>query len=277
MKNERGQVIVLFLLLLPFISAALLYLVNLSHVVFEQMRLQGAVDRAVYAGAAHLSYRLNEITNLNRQANELMENLRREYRRGHYGSQREGVNHFQDMERLQEDLYQQMLDISDHGYPMACGLAKALAAESEAAVFLPLNNISNDCSAARPMTRIYRDETTRLIFHEMEGVDMDPNRAGVQHHVDAIPRYLRDLRDWVSFGGMVVKEIPQFIGPPKRLVALAAARPVAGDITDFHSIYEPQLVPVRELKAEEVDWAKEHCGGIFCEEWENINVGIIQH
>ncbi len=277
MKNERGQIIVMFSFLMPFFLVLLLVIVDLCHAVHAKIRLQGATDRAVYAATSHLAYRLNVITDLNHQVNDLLLNLESDFGSDTKGTEKEGDDHFHTVETKQDEKYQEILKIDDDGYLAACRIAQKMVMESEGADFLPLNSVSDDCSQALPMAEIVPADRTAISFGEMPGDNMNPDGSGVAHLVKAVPLFLKNPFDEVRFGGVGIKVIPRLFGKPLVLTAYAAGMPILGDIAVFNSVFEPVLVKVARLPAEELKYAEDHCVSKWCRIWGNLDVTTIKN
>ena len=277
MKNERGQMIVLFSFLLPFLLVMLLVIVDLCHAVHAKIRLQGAVDRAVYAGTSHLAYRLNEITKLNHQVNDLFLQLKNDFENDTKGTEEEGNKHFHEVEKVQQDKYEEMWKINDDGYLAACQIAQTMMWQSEAADFLPLNSVSDNCSEALPMAGMFPEDRSRILFGEMPGNDMEPDGSGVGHAVMAVPNFLKDADNEVRFGGVGIKVIKRLFGKPLILTAYASGMPIRGNIAAYDSTFEPLLVRVRNLPPLEVQYARDHCVSNWCAMWGGLDVSTIQY
>lgn len=65
MRRERGQISVLFVLLIPVLFVLVALVVNYSVLIDSKIRLQIAADRAVFAGASKLAYIMNMVSEEN--------------------------------------------------------------------------------------------------------------------------------------------------------------------------------------------------------------------
>ena len=65
MKAESGQIVIAMAIIIPFIILQLAFLVNISLLVHQKIRIQNAVDAGVYSAAASFARDLNYIADLN--------------------------------------------------------------------------------------------------------------------------------------------------------------------------------------------------------------------
>ena len=64
-KNQRGQVAILFAMVFTFMFVLFAFVVDFSHLINNKINLQIAADTAAYAGAAWQARTLNRIGQIN--------------------------------------------------------------------------------------------------------------------------------------------------------------------------------------------------------------------
>jgi len=64
-QKQSGQVVIVLAIIIPFIILQLAFLVNISLLVHQKVRLQNAVDAGAYSAAASMARDLNRIADLN--------------------------------------------------------------------------------------------------------------------------------------------------------------------------------------------------------------------
>jgi hypothetical protein len=65
MRRDAGQVVMMLAVIMPFIVLMLAFLVNISLLIHQKIRLQNATDAGAYSAAASLARDLNHIAELN--------------------------------------------------------------------------------------------------------------------------------------------------------------------------------------------------------------------
>ncbi|MFH1830382.1 MAG: Tad domain-containing protein [Pseudomonadota bacterium] len=77
--NQRGSITVLLFAAIPLMAAALLLVIDMGRIAVTRARLQAAVDRAAYAGAASLAHSLNTMAAENWNIHKAFRDLRAEF------------------------------------------------------------------------------------------------------------------------------------------------------------------------------------------------------
>jgi hypothetical protein len=72
-KSERGQLVIALAIMLPFLMLLAAFVINISLLIHQKVRLQNAVDAGVYASSASFSRDLNSIAELNRNIDALFQ------------------------------------------------------------------------------------------------------------------------------------------------------------------------------------------------------------
>lgn len=65
MKRQRGQLVMILALIMPLLVLMLAFIVNISLLIHQKIRLQNAIDAGVYSAAASLAADLNNIADIN--------------------------------------------------------------------------------------------------------------------------------------------------------------------------------------------------------------------
>ncbi len=78
--NQKGQIFILFLFFMIAFAFAAAALAQFSKIVFSKMKLQGALDRGVFAAASLMTEMMNEWVLENRKAYELFLELEKDFK-----------------------------------------------------------------------------------------------------------------------------------------------------------------------------------------------------
>ena len=123
--NQKGQVALFFVLLVPFMVLLLVTTVRFSELIFTKMKLQGALDRGIYAGASYLADVLNQQALFNEKAYRLFADAKEDFlRRGSKRTEKEAKEQVQKLWADQEKLYDQMEALSEKAYTEAYAIAE---------------------------------------------------------------------------------------------------------------------------------------------------------
>lgn len=135
-KNENGGVVVFFVLIFPVLLAFFWGTIEISKLVFIRVKAQETLDRANFAGASSLTESLNQIALLNRKANQLFLDRKKDFlRQGSRADESAAKKQLKETERQQNILFEKMQAIAHSAYPNAYKIVDEIIREE-----FPQNN-----------------------------------------------------------------------------------------------------------------------------------------
>lgn len=124
-NSQKGQVVFLFVFLLPLLVLVFAGTLEFSREVFVKMKMQSVLDRGVYAGASLLAERLNRIAGWNREAHRIFLDTKKDFaRRGSRRDEAEARRQLKEARRRQNLLLEKMEALFSTAYADAYRLAE---------------------------------------------------------------------------------------------------------------------------------------------------------
>ncbi|MDO8526790.1 MAG: Tad domain-containing protein [Deltaproteobacteria bacterium] len=240
--NQQGQIVIFFVLLIPLIVLMLVTTVTFSKAVFTKMKLQGALDRGVYAGGSYLTEVLNQIALLNWDAHEKFLVLKNDFRGVSQPAEKKAKERIEKLWIEQNQLYDQMEMMSVSAHKTALEIA------------------SEEVRKEFPNAELHSLYTTPIILKDGPRVDFSFDKIRGQTIFDptdhqkisktgfeARMAFVKDPSKRVAF----VAEAKTAEG----LHAMAGAQPFAGSLFNFakspdknqNFLYRTAMVPVETL------------------------------
>lgn len=139
--NNKGQVFIFFIFLLPLLVLFFVATLEFSREVFVKIKMQNVLDRGVYAGASLLAERLNKIADLNGNVHRIFLETKKDFiQRGSKRNEPEARQQLKKAMAQQNNLLSKMEEISSSAYAQAYQLTDEIVKEEfPAARLIPLH------------------------------------------------------------------------------------------------------------------------------------------
>ncbi|MBI4124851.1 MAG: pilus assembly protein [Deltaproteobacteria bacterium] len=273
MKNERGQVVVFFILLIPFFILLWVGTMEFSRLTATKMKLQGSLDRAVFKGAEYLTEALNQTAGENRKAHEIFLDTEKKFRELSKQNVPTAKNRIKETWRRQNNILEEkIIPVIEEAYTRAYRIVE--------------EEVRKDFPKAKVLPFYYRSieildgRIEELPFGQIKGITFDPKghrnvpkkdfEARMAFVKKTGPREKTALAAGVEVG--LTQPLLSFLKPPPPFRAVAAAQPHGGSIWSYaltkenEHRYETIFVPLRTLPPEG-----------FVHFWEDVSPYEIEH
>ena len=228
MTDESGQIIVFAAMFLPAMMAIFALVVNLAVFFKSKALLQGAADKAAYAGATVLSDKMNEIAEINNEIGRTYRELEKRAATNSTDTQ----DYKNDHEKARATIAD-LLDDIDVINKQAFGEARAEAEKVFAANIPTLGDVRFEASGPLPMiaslTPVYgtEEEISRHWIGGGSGI-FDPADYNIWRPSAPLVKYVKkaEPEDTIMFSAMATALAPVFLrlkGLPKGLAIGAAS------------------------------------------------------
>lgn len=245
MKKEQGQATILAALIIPFLFILFGLVIDYAYVVDEQARLQIALDRGVFAGAARLSHVMNQISEQNWEIHKGFTDLFKNFDRNSQQSMDECEQRVKDLENNQAIAqFENIEDMIANGYAEADQVARSVIGAN-------FPEASYDVLYGKPGERLFEtidrassgqsdeegDQIRRdLICGNISGMVFDPEGTDSKTNKDLLS-YTYSNKNYVGILARLVGEpkVPLFstmLGK-LRITAVSAAQPYGGSVKRF--------------------------------------------
>lgn len=281
-KNKDGQLVVWLILTFPVIIVIFAFFVNTIVVIDAKMRLQAAVDRGAYAGAAVLAHMMNEVAARNWLFRKAYLDKQSHFDKASNENKDWIENQVKELANIQDSLYAEMSKLLADGYVKAHDMAKRVAErnleEMPHLVFARYVSLYGDeGELVFQMTDDFNvsdgyKNKVRVRPAGIEGVVFDPNDKKSYEYT--VRKYLKKDD---SYYAAIASGIEAWIRPPLlpdfftqsgavRFRVAAAGQPFGGSIKDFaHTsaedlndalsagkdlLYHPAIVPLKAVRGD---------------------------
>ncbi|OGQ04912.1 MAG: hypothetical protein A3F82_08540 [Deltaproteobacteria bacterium RIFCSPLOWO2_12_FULL_44_12] len=246
LKNQSGQVVIFFVLLVPIFVLALVLFTKFSRDVFTKMKLQGALDRGVYAAASYQTEVLNQTALLNRKAHDLFLQLEKEFKGISQPNDEKARERIKNLWINQNNLYDEMDSLAKVVYERAFEIF-----QNEVKKDFPDVKLS---SLYRVSPVLWDGPKIDFSFDKVKGtVIFDPtgHQKVPKTDFEARMAFVKDPSQTIAFVGAVETK--------NGLQAVAAAQPFGGSVWNFALssdkdetlLYQTSMVPVDTLPLED--------------------------
>lgn len=164
--NERGSVTVFFMIVLPLLIVFLLSTLNFGLQVFTKIKLQTALDRAVFVGGQVLTGKLNETARKNAEVFKEFDKLQKHFKKNSRDTLAQARDYVKNTKKRQERLRDEMERLEATAYDEA--VAKATSVFQQTFPKIPLN-----LEYSSPFG-IDKGTFWEFGFDEVDGVMWDP-------------------------------------------------------------------------------------------------------
>lgn len=164
--NEKGSVTVFFMIVLPLLIVFLLSTLNFGLQVFTKIKLQAALDRAVFVGGQVLTGKLNETARKNAEVFKAFDELQKHFKKNSKDTLDQARARVKNTKKRQERLYEEMGRLEATAYGEA--VAEAVAVFQQTFPKIPLN-----LEYSSPFA-IDKGTFWEFGFDEIKGVMWDP-------------------------------------------------------------------------------------------------------
>lgn len=244
-------------LIMPVIILLMAMVINTGHIVDSKIRLQIAVDRAAYAGAAKQAHIMNWMASQNHEIHKKYSDLKKELEDNSKQSVEEGRRRFNSVKQEINNIWSEMNRWSGQGMVKAAEVSDAVARANYARGYPMHPPQYRNMLLLRDDLRPEQIQT--LKFDGMKGIFVDPTDHDSKD--DRILSYLiKDERPTVRWmtrlqadlpTGFLTKTLNALIGGMK-LNAASAAQPHGGSIEgcafqDPCSQYQVSFIPVSQV------------------------------
>lgn len=240
--NQKGQVVILFALLIPFFVLLLVLTVQFSEIVFAKIKLQATLDRAVFAGASYLTETLNQIALSNRKVHQEFLNLKKRFKEGMKQNTPAAKKEIEKTWKIQNQIFDdEMLPQVQEARAKAWTITSQIVQkEFPQARLIPLSDT--------PL-RIGEGITEEFSFAEIKGVTFDPKgyRRVPKNGFEARVAFVKDFETPVVLSAGV--EWKGWFKTPFQ--AISAAQPYGGSLWRYalegseNFFYRTARVPLR--------------------------------
>lgn len=256
-NNEKGQVVIFFVLLIPLFVLLMVMSVEFSRVVLTKIKLQQTADKAIFAGASYLTEALNQTALSNQKVHQKFLHLKQWFKEGSKKSHSDAkIEIAKTLAEQNTILDEEMTPNLEEAYQKAYAIADQIVQKNfPEARFVPLYSLP---------VRIGEGKTQDLGFDQIKGVVFDPNG-----HQDiagdgftARVAFRKNDQDQVALAGGL-----EF----QSLRAVAAAQPNQGSIWDYalsgkeERLYQTTMVPLKTLSP------------AGYKKWEDFNPYAVEH
>lgn len=231
--NQKGQAAVFFMLLVPGIVLMLVATVKFSRTVFWKMKLQGALDRSVYAGGAYLTETLNRMVVRNQKARDLFEEVRREFRAVSQPNPKKAKERIRKLWLEQNVLYEEMDELEKNAYRNAWQIANEEFQKDFPGVSVTPIYAAPIVLKDGPKVDFSFDRVKGKTIFDPTGHQKLPKTG-----LEARMAFVKDPGRPAAFA--VAAEIRNGMN------AVAAAQPLGGSLWNF-KFYQTALVPLKTL------------------------------
>lgn len=250
MKKEKGQIMVFAALLFPAFTALIIFAVNFGFLIFFELKLQMAADRAALAGALRLAEIMNGITEENKIINDAFLNLEKNFKSNSQQSIGECEARVAEMKNIQGEALQNIETMLVSAYE------DANAAASEAAQgHFP--DVRYETLFGLPGDRLFSvgDVRKDIVCGNIKGAFVDPSNVESKNN-QGLLEYLYSNREYVALACRISFDFrPPFMKGlfgDSPIEAVSAAQPYGGSISPFIlqnqlGPFEATLVPVRTV------------------------------
>lgn len=136
-QNEKGSVTVFFMIVLPLLIVFLLSTLNFGLQVFTKIKLQGALDRAVFVGGQVLTEKLNETARKNAEVFKEFDKLQKHFKKNSKDTLAQARDQVKSTQKRQERLRDEMDRLEATAYDEA--VVKATSVFQQTFPKIPLN------------------------------------------------------------------------------------------------------------------------------------------
>jgi len=255
--NEKGQVVIFFVLLVPLFVLLMVISAEFSRVVLTKIKLQQTVDKAVFAGSSYLTEALNQAALSNRKVHQKFEELKKKFKEGSKPDPTKAkIEIAKTLAEQNKILDEEITPRLEEAYQKAYTIANQIVQkEFPEARFIPLYSWP---------PKIGEGKTQDLNFDEINGVVFDPDgHQGISGDgFEARVAFRKNAQDQMALAGGL-----QF----QKLRAVAAAQSYQGSIWDYalggkeERLYQTTMVPLKTLSPE--GYTK----------WEDFNPYAVEH
>lgn len=255
--NQKGQVVLFFVFLVPLFLLLLVISVELSKRVHAKIKLQGVLDKGIYAGAGSLTDSLNRIALLNQKVFDLHRERKEDFlRRGSKRNEKEAKRQILETMRRQNLLLEEMEKIAGESYPKAYQIVnEVIREEYPGSRFIPLYQA--------PLI-LEEGLFEELAFSKIRGNVFDPTgykkvpKDGFALRI----AFKKNPATTLAVAGLLEVSSPKAILPildnRESLKTAAAALPYGGSVWHYanspkegeHHLYRTGMVPLRSLPRE---------------------------
>lgn len=221
--TDRGHASLFLILVLPVMLLLLVTTVRFSKIVHEKIRLQGTVDRAVYAGAAYLSEVLNQTALLNWEVHRLFRERKEEFlKNGSKKNEKEAHDQLLQTVSEQDALRAEMEDLAGAAYSRAYQIANGVFQESFPEGELELLARNQILLKEGPKEIFYFDRINGVVFDPTGHTRVDRKEFKLRM------AFVKDPSSAAFFGGRAA-----IVREGRSLQAVAAAEPYGGSLWNF--------------------------------------------
>lgn len=271
--NNKGQIVILFVLLAPLLVLLLVISTEFSRLVITKIHLQGTIDKAMFAGASFLADQLNQIAKADRKVHEEFLRLQKTFRNLSKKNPKEAKVEIDETWRKQNKIFdEEIMPAIEQSYAKAYAIAEAIVQkEFPSAHFAPFY---------LPPLEIGEGRVDLLHFDEIKGVTFDPRgyRRVASKEFEARMAFVKNdhpNQKMALAGGLEVQAptpLLSLLNINQPLRAVAAAQPYGGSIwgyaltKDQQKLYRTTFVPLATLPREG-----------FKNVWEDFHAYQVEH
>lgn len=240
--DQKGQVVILFTLLIPFFLTLLVLTVQFSEIVFAKIKLQATLDKGVFAGASYLTETLNQIALSNRKVHQEFLNLKKRFKEGMKQNTPEAKKEIEKTWKIQNQIFDdEILPQVERATAKAYQITSQIVRkEFPLARLIPLSD--------SPI-RIGEGITEELSFAEIKGVTFDPKgyKKVPKNGFEARVAFVKDFENPVVLAAGVEWKTPF----QTQFQAISAAQPYGGSLWRYalegseNFLYRTAKVPLR--------------------------------
>jgi hypothetical protein len=250
MKNQQGQVSIFFILIVPALVIVFLIVVDFAVLIDSKIKLQVALDRGLFAGAARLAYLMNRVAEENWLIRKsfLKVDKNAAVKSWQAGECQNRVN---ELKSTQKEALDNIDDLIETAYSSAFDVARNLTeinykgshykpiyGKPEELLFGLIESGKNSGDGKNQLDPQDKKELIRknIICGNIEGVVFDPNSVNVSENQNVLTYSMKSGEQvgLVSTLSALVK-LP-FIGDifkPVAIEVIGAAQPYGGSIKRF--------------------------------------------
>lgn len=257
-KNEKGQVVFFLVFIIPLIVLALVMTAEFSRLVSTKIKLQGTLDRSVFAGAAYLAHVLNQTALSNRKVHEEFLKLQERFREGSKTNNRkEAKDEIKKTWGRQNQIFdEEIVPKVEEAYEKAYQIARQIVEKD-------FPNAKLSPLYFSPIA-LGEGRMEFLPFGEIKGITFDPRgyqkvpKTDLEVRLAFIKNFDPSFKTAFA-AGVALKSPPSLIPLLKLnepLRAVAAAQPYGGSIWGYaltkkkEDLYHTAMVPLKTLPIE---------------------------